>query len=196
MNTHIPQVIGAARRYEISSDMRFHDVADYFWYEVTTARSYATTGTSNGEGWLAQPRMLGAELKRSVATAECCCSYNMLKLARHLYSWNGDSSYFDYYERSLLNHAAWAPSSLRPATRNITSRTRRARGRLSIPRTNPSGAAQAAAWRNTPSSTTASTGATRKACSSTSLSRRNSIGQRRDSGCGRRRDSPSSQPRR
>ena len=34
VNTHIPQVIGAARRYEISSDMRFHDVADYFWYEV------------------------------------------------------------------------------------------------------------------------------------------------------------------
>jgi len=103
VNTHIPQVIGAARRYEISSDMRFHDVADYFWYEVTTARSYATTGTSNGEGWLTQPRMLSAELKRSVATAECCCSYNMLKLARHLYSWSGDSGYFDYYERSLLN---------------------------------------------------------------------------------------------
>ena len=103
VNTHIPQVIGAARRYEISSDMRFHDVADYFWYEVTNARSYVTTGTSNGEGWLTQPRMLGAELKRSVATAECCCSYNMLKLTRHLYSWSGDSSYFDYYERSLLN---------------------------------------------------------------------------------------------
>jgi DUF1680 family protein len=103
VNTHIPQVIGAARRYEISSDIRFHDVADYFWYEVTTARSYATTGTSNGEGWLTQPRMLGAELKRSVATAECCCSYNMLKLARHLYGWSGDSRYFDYYERSLQN---------------------------------------------------------------------------------------------
>jgi 4-hydroxy-3-polyprenylbenzoate decarboxylase len=29
---------------------------------------------------------------------------NMLKLARHLYSWNGDSSYFDYYERGLLNN--------------------------------------------------------------------------------------------
>ena len=103
VNTHVPQVIGAARRYEISSDMRFHDVADFFWYEVTTARSYVTTGTSNGEGWLTQPRMLAAELKRSVATAECCCSYNMLKLARHLYSWNADASYFDYYERSLLN---------------------------------------------------------------------------------------------
>ena len=192
VNTHIPQVIGAARRYEISSDMRFHDVADYFWYEVTTARSYVTTGTSNGEGWLAQPRMLGAELKRSVATAECCCSYNMLKLARHLYSWTRDSGYFDYYERSLLNHAAGHDPAEDRATRNITCRTRRARGRLSTRRTNPSGAAPAAAWRSTPSSTTASTGATRKACSSTSLSRRNWIGPRKDSSCGRRRNSPSS----
>ncbi len=104
VNTHIPQVIGAAARYEISSDMRFHDVADYFWYEVVTARSYVTEGTSNGEGWLTQPRMLAAELKRSVATAECCCSYNMLKLTRHLYSWKPDPAYFDYYERALFNH--------------------------------------------------------------------------------------------
>jgi DUF1680 family protein len=104
VNTHIPQVIGAARRYEISCDMRFHDVADYFWYEVTSARSYVTGGTSNGEGWLAQPRQLGAELKRSVATAECCCAYNMMKLTRHLYSWTADPRYFDYYERTLINH--------------------------------------------------------------------------------------------
>jgi DUF1680 family protein len=104
VNTHIPQVIGAARRYEISGDMRFHDVADYFWYEVTSARTYVTGGTSNGEGWLAQPRQLAAELKRSVATAECCCAYNMMKLTRHLYSWTADPRYFDYYERTLINH--------------------------------------------------------------------------------------------
>jgi hypothetical protein len=103
VNTHIPQVIGAARRYELTGDYRFHDVADYFWYEVVGARSYVTTGTSNGEGWLAQPRQLAAELKRSVATQECCCSYNMLKLTRHLYEWTGDPRYFDYYERSMLN---------------------------------------------------------------------------------------------
>ena len=30
VNTHIPQVIAAARRYDISGDMRFHDVADLF----------------------------------------------------------------------------------------------------------------------------------------------------------------------
>jgi DUF1680 family protein len=103
VNTHIPQVIGAARRFEISGDERFHDVADYFWYEVVSARSYATSGTSNGEGWISQPRQLAAELKRATSTQECCCSYNMLKLTRHLYEWSGDPRYFDYYERSLLN---------------------------------------------------------------------------------------------
>jgi uncharacterized protein len=104
VNTHIPQVIGAARRHEISGDMRFHDVADYFWYEVVTARSYVTGGTSNGELWYGQPRELAHELKVSVSTAECCCAYNMLKLTRHLYGWTGDPRYFDYYERLMLNH--------------------------------------------------------------------------------------------
>jgi hypothetical protein len=104
VNTHIPQVIGAARRYEISGDERFHDVADFFWYEVTSARAYVTGGTSNGEAWLLGPRRLGAELKLNSDTTECCCAYNMLKLTRHLYQWTADPRYFDYYERTLFNH--------------------------------------------------------------------------------------------
>jgi DUF1680 family protein len=104
VNTHIPQAIAAARRYEISRDNRFHDVADYFFHEVSSARSYVTGGTSNAEAWLAPPRRLAAELKMSANTAECCCAYNMLKLARHLYSWRPDPALFDYYERLLLNH--------------------------------------------------------------------------------------------
>lgn len=84
--------------------MRFHDVADYFGYEIVTARSYVTGGTSNGELWYGQPRELAHELKVSVATAECCCAYNMLKLTRHLYGWTADPRHFDYYERLMLNH--------------------------------------------------------------------------------------------
>jgi uncharacterized protein len=104
VNTHIPQAIAAARRYEITGDYRFHDVAAYFFHEVSTARTYVTGGTSNAEGWLAPPSRLAAEWKLSVNTAECCCAYNMLKLARHLYTWKPESTYFDYYERLLLNH--------------------------------------------------------------------------------------------
>jgi hypothetical protein len=113
VNTHIPQAIAAARRYEISGDMRFHDVAGYFFYEVTSARSYVTAGTSNAEAWLTPPRRLAAECRLSANTAECCCAYNMLKLARRLYSWNPEPAYFDYYERSLLNHRI---GTIRPQT--------------------------------------------------------------------------------
>ena len=104
VNTHVPQVIAAARRYEISGDTRFHDVADFFYWTVTTGRTYVTGGTSNGELWRRPPRQLAAELKTSVDAAECCCSYNMLKLTRHLYSWNPNPRYFDYFERTLVNH--------------------------------------------------------------------------------------------
>src|SRR5215475_11691376 len=64
-NTHIPQAIAAARRYELSGDMRFHDVADFFFEEVAGTRSYATGGTSTGEAWLGQPGRLAAEWKLS-----------------------------------------------------------------------------------------------------------------------------------
>jgi DUF1680 family protein len=103
-NTHIPQAIAAARRYELTGDARFQDVADFFFHEVSEARSYVTGGTSNAEGWLAGPRRLAAELASSPNTAECCCAYNMLKLSRHMYRWHPDPRYFDYYERLLLNH--------------------------------------------------------------------------------------------
>ena len=113
VNTHVPQAIAAARRYEISGDMRFHDVADFFFDEITSARTYVTGGTSNGELWQTEPRRLAAELKRSIATAECCCSYNMLKLTRHLYSWNPEPRYFDYFERTLMNERI---GTIRPET--------------------------------------------------------------------------------
>jgi uncharacterized protein len=104
VNTHIPQVIAAARRYEISDDQRFRDVAEFFWQTVVGGRTYVTGGTSNNEGWLVGPNQLAAELKLGDSTNECCCSYNMLKLTRKLYEWTGDPRLFDYYERALLNH--------------------------------------------------------------------------------------------
>ncbi len=104
MNTHVPQVIGAARRYELSSDSRFANVARFFFETVTEARTYATGGASNNEHWLVDPGHLDAELHVSSHHQECCCAYNMMKLTRHLYGWSGDARLIDYYERNLLNH--------------------------------------------------------------------------------------------
>jgi hypothetical protein len=104
MNTHVPEITGAARRYEISSDFRFADVARYFFETVSQSRTYATGGSSNNEHWLTDPHHLAAEMRISSHHQECCCSYNMMKLARHLYSWSGSPALIDYYERNLLNH--------------------------------------------------------------------------------------------
>jgi DUF1680 family protein len=104
MNTHVPQVIGAARRYELTSDYRFGDVARFFFETVSESRTYATGGSSNNEHWLTDPGHLAAEMKISSHHQECCCSYNMMKLARHLYAWSGDPRIIDYYERNLVNH--------------------------------------------------------------------------------------------
>jgi DUF1680 family protein len=101
VNTQIPKIIGAARRYELTGDARYRRIAEFFWTQVTQHRAYATGGTSNDEHWRSDPDKLAGELGYS--TEECCCTYNMLKLTRHLFAWSPEARYFDYYERALLN---------------------------------------------------------------------------------------------
>jgi uncharacterized protein len=100
-NTNIPKVIGAARGYELTGDQRYKDIANYFWRQVTSQHAYCTGGTSNGEGWQ-EPGKLADQL--GPAAEECCCSYNMMKLTRHIFGWNGEAGAMDYYERVLFNH--------------------------------------------------------------------------------------------
>ena len=101
VNSFIPNVIGAAREYEMTGDPALYEIATYFWNQVTGARSYATGGTSNGEGWQADPYIISTELGKD--SHESCCTYNMLKLTRHLFSWEAKAEYADYYERALFN---------------------------------------------------------------------------------------------
>ncbi|MGE5277749.1 MAG: beta-L-arabinofuranosidase domain-containing protein [Acidobacteriota bacterium] len=101
-NTQFPKVIGAARRYELTGESRYRDIAEYFWREVTGLRTYATGGTSDGERWLTPPGVLSTALSSS--SAECCCAYNMLKLTRHVFAWTGDPRAADYFERTYWNH--------------------------------------------------------------------------------------------
>jgi len=102
VNTHVPQVIAAARLYELTGEKGYGNIADYFWNEVTGERSYCTGGTSNFELWRSDPGVLSTQL--SSETAEDCCVYNMLKLTRHLFAWSPEARYMDYYERVLFNH--------------------------------------------------------------------------------------------
>jgi DUF1680 family protein len=102
VNTHVPQVIAAARLYELTGNKRYWNIADYFWDEVVRERSYCTGGTSNFELWRSDPGVLSTQL--SSETAEDCCAYNMMKLTRHLFAWSPQARYMDYYERVLFNH--------------------------------------------------------------------------------------------
>jgi DUF1680 family protein len=100
-NTTIPQIIGAARGYELTGDSGLRAAAETFWQTVTQRRAYCTGGTSNGESWNAPPGVLAREL--SGYTEESCVTYNMQKLTRLLYGWSADPRFADYYERTLYN---------------------------------------------------------------------------------------------
>ena len=100
-NTNIPKIIGAARRFELTGDERDRDIAQFFWDTVTSERCYSTGGTSNHEHWEDDPGKLAKHL--SVQAEENCCSYNMLKLTRHIFGWTADPRAMDYYERTLWN---------------------------------------------------------------------------------------------
>ena len=100
-NTQIPKIIGTAREYELTGERYYYNIATFFWDQVVNARSYCTGGTSNHEHWRTDPYKLAGEL--STASQETCCTYNMLKLTRHLFTWTPEAKYADYYERALYN---------------------------------------------------------------------------------------------
>lgn len=99
-NTNIPKMIGAIRGYELTGDTRYLSIAQNFQRIVKDHHTYCTGGTSNGEGWH-EPDGIASQL--GPAAEECCCSYNMMKLTRHLFGQEPDAKHFDYYERMLLN---------------------------------------------------------------------------------------------
>ena len=99
-NTHIPLAIGAARRYEVTGDERYRTAAAFFWDRIVNMRSYATGGTTQHEVW-PEPNHLANTL--GFFNQECCKTYNMLRLTRHLFGWTAEPHYADYYERALFN---------------------------------------------------------------------------------------------
>ncbi len=99
-NTNIPKVIGAIRGYELTGDPRYLAIAQNFYRIITEHHTYCTGGTSNGEFWH-KPDAIASQL--GPAAEECCCSYNMMKLSRHLFGQSPDARHFDYYERMLYN---------------------------------------------------------------------------------------------
>jgi DUF1680 family protein len=99
-NTHIPKILGAARRYELFRDPTYRSIVSYFWNLVTQTRSYATGGSNAGEFWGPPDRLANTLVANN---QETCTTYNMLKVTRTLFTWTADEKYADFYERALYN---------------------------------------------------------------------------------------------
>jgi DUF1680 family protein len=100
-NTQIPKFIGTARQYELTGDDSLKTASLFFWNTVVKERSYVIGGHSDGEGFSPKERLSQA---LGPNTTETCNTYNMLKLTRHLFCWDPQAEYADYYERALYNH--------------------------------------------------------------------------------------------
>lgn len=111
VNSFIPNIIGTANEYKMTGEETNRAITTFFWDQVTGHRCFATGGTSNYEAWRTDPGVLSTEL--SPSSQETCCQYNLLKLTRHLYQWDPQVRYVDYYEKTLYNSIL---STIDPAT--------------------------------------------------------------------------------
>ena len=100
-NTTIPEVLGAARAFEVTGDERWRRIVEAYWdWAVTRRGTFCTGGQTSGEIWT--PPFAFAS-RRGRKTQEHCSVYNMIRLADVLYRWTGDADYLDYIELNLTN---------------------------------------------------------------------------------------------
>jgi len=100
LNTNLPKILGAARTFEMTGEHRYETIANFFWDSVIDSRTFAPGGMDVRERFIAP----GEEAKRlEWNNSETCGVYNMLKLSRHLFGWQPDARYMDFYERALYN---------------------------------------------------------------------------------------------
>ena len=100
-NTNIPKLYGALKVYMYTGNDTEGAAAKYFWDEITQHHTFATGGNTRNE-YFGQPDQLSAMIDGR--TAETCNIYNMIKMARTLFSVDTDVRFADYHERALLNH--------------------------------------------------------------------------------------------
>ena len=100
-NTFIPKVLAEARNYELTGDTASKNLSEFFWKTMIDKHTFAPGCSSDKEHFFDTNRF---SEHISGYTGETCCTYNMLKLSKHLFCWNSTSDIADYYERALYNH--------------------------------------------------------------------------------------------
>src|ERR1035438_7489739 len=100
-NTQVPKLYGALKLYLYTGNETEGTAAKYFWNEVTQHHTFATGGNTRNE-YFGKPDQLSDMVDGR--TAETCNIYNMIKMARTLFSLQEDVKNADYQERALFNH--------------------------------------------------------------------------------------------
>lgn len=100
-NTFIPKLLGEARNYEMFGAKDSRKAAEFLFWTLVNDHAFVTGELSDKEH-LFKPTEQSKHL--SGYDGENCYTFNLLKLADHLFSWNPSSQIADYYERALYNH--------------------------------------------------------------------------------------------
>ena len=111
-NTHLPIVIGFAKRYENTDDTYYRDVTAHFWDILIHHHSFVngsssgprpikTTPTSRTAEHWGVADSLSATLTSEIA--ESCVSHNTQKITSALFRWTALPTYSDVYMNTFYN---------------------------------------------------------------------------------------------
>lgn len=110
-NTLIPKFLGECRNYELGNPQPNNDIplpqgggregASALFWTLVNDHAFVTGEVSDKEH-LFKPEAQSKHL--TGYDGENCCTYNLLKLADRLFTYQPDSKIADYYERALYNH--------------------------------------------------------------------------------------------
>ena len=100
-NAYDPKFMGLIRNYEFTGNERNRDAALNTWNAVVGRHVLPLGGHGRWERY-GEPGKLLDELANT--STETCCTNNMLRFTKAMFSVFGDAKYLDFYERALYNH--------------------------------------------------------------------------------------------
>jgi DUF1680 family protein len=100
-NTFIPKLLGECRNYELFGAKDSRNAATLLFKTLVNEHIFVTGEVSDKEH-LFNPNEQSRHL--TGYDGENCCTYNLLKLADRLFTYQPDAKIADYYERALYNH--------------------------------------------------------------------------------------------
>lgn len=111
-NTHLPMILSAMRRYEITGEEKYRKAAENF-YGYLEGRTFANGNNSSrathfipegvsetSEHWGGYRQLQGA---LTGGESESCCAHNTEKIAEKMFLWTGNRKYLDHMERLKYN---------------------------------------------------------------------------------------------